>query len=126
MRELTSRAGFQLSLTTQLFVYAEEGAGSYVFSFLKFVIMFNNLVPISLMVSIEIVKYVQAIFINTVSMTTAVLKAAKVFKELMLLQPLEHICGVFISPVFHHRLWISSSSSSSSSSSKFLVQLQQG
>jgi len=43
--------------------YASENSGP-VKSFITFVIVYNNLVPISLMVTLEVVKYVQAMFIN--------------------------------------------------------------
>jgi len=46
--------------------YVPFGSEHYgpVKSFITFIIVYNNLVPISLMVTLEIVKYVQAIFIN--------------------------------------------------------------
>jgi hypothetical protein len=41
--------------------------GNFFYNLLTFVILYNNLVPISLQVTLEIVKFVQAIFINWVS-----------------------------------------------------------
>jgi len=40
------------------------GNSSFFFIFLTFVIVYNNLVPISLIVTLEVVKFIQAIFIN--------------------------------------------------------------
>ena len=39
-------------------------SSSFGFTFLTFVILYNNLIPISLQVSLEIVRFVQALFIN--------------------------------------------------------------
>ncbi|KAL5460352.1 hypothetical protein EMCRGX_G033797 [Ephydatia muelleri] len=39
-------------------------AGSFFLSILTFIILYNNLIPISLIVTLEIVKYVQTYFIN--------------------------------------------------------------
>ena len=37
------------------------------YNLLTFIILYNNLIPISLQVTLEIVKFIQAIFINWVS-----------------------------------------------------------
>lgn len=39
-------------------------SASFGFTFLTFVILYNNLIPISLQVSLEIVRFIQALFIN--------------------------------------------------------------
>lgn len=36
--------------------------------FLTFIVVFNNILPISLLITLEIVKFVQALFINYVSL----------------------------------------------------------
>jgi phospholipid-transporting ATPase len=41
-----------------------EGSGNFFWNFLTFVILYNNLIPISLLVTLEIVKFFQAKFIN--------------------------------------------------------------
>lgn len=40
---------------------------SFGFDLLVFIILYHNLIPISLLVTLEIVKYIQALFINWVS-----------------------------------------------------------
>uniref|UniRef100_A0A672UBM9 Phospholipid-transporting ATPase n=1 Tax=Strigops habroptila TaxID=2489341 RepID=A0A672UBM9_STRHB len=40
------------------------GASNFGLNFLTFIILFNNLIPISLLVTLEVVKFVQAYFIN--------------------------------------------------------------
>ena len=37
------------------------------YNLLTFIILYNNLIPISLLVTLEVVKYTQALFINWVS-----------------------------------------------------------
>lgn len=39
------------------------------YNFLTFIILYNNLIPISLQVTLEVVKFIQAIFINWVSLS---------------------------------------------------------
>uniref|UniRef100_A0A8C1T9B6 Phospholipid-transporting ATPase n=1 Tax=Cyprinus carpio TaxID=7962 RepID=A0A8C1T9B6_CYPCA len=43
------------------------GAANFGLNFLTFIILFNNLIPISLLVTLEVIKFVQAFFINWVS-----------------------------------------------------------
>jgi len=54
-----------------IFVFAvncvEPGWYNFFYNLLTFVILYNNLVPISLQVTLELVKFIQAIFINWVS-----------------------------------------------------------
>ncbi|XP_031569883.1 phospholipid-transporting ATPase IA-like isoform X2 [Actinia tenebrosa] len=45
--------------------YKELAPQNYGLTFLTFIILFNNLIPISLTVTLEVVKFMQAIFINT-------------------------------------------------------------
>ncbi|XP_064419217.1 phospholipid-transporting ATPase IA isoform X1 [Latimeria chalumnae] len=40
------------------------GASNFGLNFLTFIILFNNLIPISLLVTLEVVKFIQAFFIN--------------------------------------------------------------
>ncbi|KTF83849.1 hypothetical protein cypCar_00033749 [Cyprinus carpio] len=42
------------------------GAANFGLNFLTFIILFNNLIPISLLVTLEVIKFVQAFFINWV------------------------------------------------------------
>uniref|UniRef100_A0A6Q2YGW8 Phospholipid-transporting ATPase n=1 Tax=Esox lucius TaxID=8010 RepID=A0A6Q2YGW8_ESOLU len=46
----------------QLFI--NGGAANFGLNFLTFIILFNNLIPISLLVTLEVIKFVQAYFIN--------------------------------------------------------------
>jgi len=46
---------------------ADGGASNFGLNFLTFIILFNNLIPISLLVTLEVVKFIQAYFINWVS-----------------------------------------------------------
>ncbi|XP_050297627.1 probable phospholipid-transporting ATPase IA isoform X3 [Anthonomus grandis grandis] len=41
-----------------------EGGENFLYTFLTFLILFNNLIPISLQVTLEVVRFIQAIFIN--------------------------------------------------------------
>ena len=43
------------------------GGKGFFMEFLTFIILYNNLVPISLLVTLEMIKFIQAIFINAVS-----------------------------------------------------------
>uniref|UniRef100_A0A7M4ESC8 Phospholipid-transporting ATPase n=1 Tax=Crocodylus porosus TaxID=8502 RepID=A0A7M4ESC8_CROPO len=44
--------------------YINGGANNFGLNFLTFIILFNNLIPISLLVTLEVVKFIQAYFIN--------------------------------------------------------------
>ncbi|OWF51162.1 phospholipid-transporting ATPase IA [Mizuhopecten yessoensis] len=44
--------------------YRELPPSNFGYNFLTFIILYNNLIPISLQVSLEVVKFIQAIFIN--------------------------------------------------------------
>ncbi|XP_067892248.1 phospholipid-transporting ATPase IA isoform X1 [Heterodontus francisci] len=44
--------------------FSGSGAGYFGLNFLTFIILFNNLIPISLLVTLEVVKFIQAFFIN--------------------------------------------------------------
>lgn len=46
----------------------DGGANNFGLNFLTFIILFNNLIPISLLVTLEVVKFTQAYFINWVNM----------------------------------------------------------
>lgn len=51
----------------EIFIYlfiAEEITKNFAFNLLTFIILFNNLIPISLQVTLEVVRFVQATFIN--------------------------------------------------------------
>ena len=49
-----------------LVVVTEMAPSNFRFNLLTFIILFNNLIPISLQVTLEIVKFCQAMFINWV------------------------------------------------------------
>ncbi|XP_074651102.1 putative phospholipid-transporting ATPase IA isoform X3 [Tubulanus polymorphus] len=44
--------------------FDEVSPSNFGYNFLTFIILFNNLIPISLQVTLEVVKFIQAIFIN--------------------------------------------------------------
>ncbi|XP_078072910.1 putative phospholipid-transporting ATPase IA isoform X3 [Mustelus asterias] len=44
--------------------FSGSGASYFGLNFLTFIILFNNLIPISLLVTLEVVKFIQAFFIN--------------------------------------------------------------
>ncbi|XP_072920842.1 phospholipid-transporting ATPase IA isoform X3 [Hemitrygon akajei] len=44
--------------------FSDSGAAYFGLNFLTFIILFNNLIPISLLVTLEVVKFIQAFFIN--------------------------------------------------------------
>ena len=48
---------------------ADGSAANFGLNFLTFIILFNNLIPISLLVTLEVIKFIQAYFINWVSCT---------------------------------------------------------
>lgn len=51
----------------------DGGAANFGLNFLTFIILFNNLIPISLLVTLEVIKFIQAFFINWVSTSWTVL-----------------------------------------------------
>jgi len=59
-------ATFQRNNPESALWYVPFGSGrtSFQWALLTFIVLYNNLVPISLMVTLEVVKYVQATFIN--------------------------------------------------------------
>jgi len=54
-------------LPSLAFLFPDGGAANFGLNFLTFIILFNNLIPISLLVTLEVIKFVQAFFINWVS-----------------------------------------------------------
>uniref|UniRef100_A0A8C4NHG0 Phospholipid-transporting ATPase n=1 Tax=Eptatretus burgeri TaxID=7764 RepID=A0A8C4NHG0_EPTBU len=44
--------------------YEENSSAGFGYNFLTFIILYNNLIPISLLVTLEVVKFIQALFIN--------------------------------------------------------------
>uniref|UniRef100_A0A8C1YVT9 Phospholipid-transporting ATPase n=1 Tax=Cyprinus carpio TaxID=7962 RepID=A0A8C1YVT9_CYPCA len=65
------------------------GAANFGLNFLTFIILFNNLIPISLLVTLEVIKFVQAFFINwdtdmlyEVSNTPAMARTSNLNEEL--------------------------------------------
>lgn len=44
--------------------YAEMAPSNFGYNLLTFIILYNNLIPISLQVTLEVVKFIQAVFIN--------------------------------------------------------------
>ena len=46
------------------YVSGNDDRGNFFFNVLTFVILYNNLIPISLLVTLEFVKFIQANFIN--------------------------------------------------------------
>lgn len=55
-------------------------AGTFLWSVITFFILYNNLVPISLQVSIEVVRFFQAAFINSVRCAVAKRKCTYAFE----------------------------------------------
>ena len=53
-----------------LSLVSEQKPNNFGYNLLTFIILFNNLIPISLQVTLEVVKFIQAIFINWVTTTT--------------------------------------------------------
>lgn len=49
-----------------LYVYAGDISTNFAYNLLTFIILYNNLIPISLLVTLEVVKFTQALFINWV------------------------------------------------------------
>ncbi|KAJ8950664.1 hypothetical protein NQ314_007794 [Rhamnusium bicolor] len=46
------------------YIGLEDSSQNFLYNLLTFLILFNNLIPISLQVSLEVVRFIQAIFIN--------------------------------------------------------------
>ncbi|KAJ8973941.1 hypothetical protein NQ317_002445 [Molorchus minor] len=46
------------------YIGLEDSSHNFLYNLLTFVILFNNLIPISLQVTLEVVRFIQAIFIN--------------------------------------------------------------
>ncbi|KAK3100430.1 hypothetical protein FSP39_019862 [Pinctada imbricata] len=53
-----------LSSRQFVFFFTDLPPSNFGFNFLTFIILYNNLIPISLQVTLEVVKFIQAIFIN--------------------------------------------------------------
>lgn len=51
------------------FSFTDTTSDNFGYNLLTFIILYNNLIPISLLVTLEVVKYTQALFINWVSIT---------------------------------------------------------
>lgn len=49
------------------FLSTDTNSDNFGYNLLTFIILYNNLIPISLLVTLEVVKYTQALFINWVS-----------------------------------------------------------
>lgn len=49
------------------FLSVDTTSDNFGYNLLTFIILYNNLIPISLLVTLEVVKYTQALFINWVS-----------------------------------------------------------
>ncbi|XP_018568743.1 probable phospholipid-transporting ATPase IA isoform X3 [Anoplophora glabripennis] len=49
---------------TDWYIGLEDSSQNFLYNLLTFVILFNNLIPISLQVTLEVVRFIQAIFIN--------------------------------------------------------------
>ena len=67
-----------------LFFPSDEAPNSFFYNFLTFIILYNNLIPISLPVTLELVKFGQALFINAVSIDGILYFADNVWKKLAL------------------------------------------
>jgi len=65
---------------TVIFV-AEFESTYFGYNLLTFIILYNNLIPISLPVTLEIVKYVQAVFIGWVSATDVLITVLYLYTE---------------------------------------------
>ncbi|XP_029582749.1 phospholipid-transporting ATPase IA-like [Salmo trutta] len=56
---------YRSSIPTKLVApLTDGGAANFGLNFLTFIILFNNLIPISLLVTLEVIKFTQAFFIN--------------------------------------------------------------
>lgn len=64
MSELSSNVFVKDVLSFISPLVAEQMSKNFAFNLLTFIILFNNLIPISLQVTLEVVRYVQATFIN--------------------------------------------------------------
>jgi hypothetical protein len=53
-----------------LVFFVDTSSDNFGYNLLTFIILYNNLIPISLLVTLEVVKYTQALFINWVSLET--------------------------------------------------------
>jgi len=53
-----------ISILSPSVIVAEQMTKNFAFNLLTFIILFNNLIPISLQVTLEVVRFVQATFIN--------------------------------------------------------------
>lgn len=51
------------------FLSTDTTSDNFGYNLLTFIILYNNLIPISLLVTLEVVKYTQALFINWVSIS---------------------------------------------------------
>lgn len=52
--------------------FSDANPTYFILNFLTFVILYNNLIPISLQVTLEIVRFIQAIFIQWVCLVTCI------------------------------------------------------
>uniref|UniRef100_A0A8C2HTC1 Phospholipid-transporting ATPase n=1 Tax=Cyprinus carpio TaxID=7962 RepID=A0A8C2HTC1_CYPCA len=94
------------------------GAANFGLNFLTFIILFNNLIPISLLVTLEVIKFVQAFFINWVSVRLNPESSVCVMNLLSLKCRLAPVC-VFISVFLHISLSVCSHSSQSTEEAGF-------
>uniref|UniRef100_A0A1A8B0U5 Phospholipid-transporting ATPase n=1 Tax=Nothobranchius furzeri TaxID=105023 RepID=A0A1A8B0U5_NOTFU len=53
-----------IPLLSKTCLLTDGGAANFGLNFLTFIILFNNLIPISLLVTLEVIKFIQAFFIN--------------------------------------------------------------
>jgi len=54
----------RFNLISSSVIVAEQMTKNFAFNLLTFIILFNNLIPISLQVTLEVVRFIQATFIN--------------------------------------------------------------
>uniref|UniRef100_A0A8C1L926 Phospholipid-transporting ATPase n=1 Tax=Cyprinus carpio TaxID=7962 RepID=A0A8C1L926_CYPCA len=94
------------------------GAANFGLNFLTFIILFNNLIPISLLVTLEVIKFVQAFFINWVSVRLNPESSVCVMNLLSLKCRLAPVC-VFIFVFLHISLSVCSHSSQSTEEAGF-------
>lgn len=53
----------------KIWVLSGDISTNFAYNLLTFIILYNNLIPISLLVTLEVVKFTQALFINWVKQT---------------------------------------------------------
>lgn len=66
MKNNRKHAGLQFLNEDILCSISDDISTNFAYNLLTFIILYNNLIPISLLVTLEVVKFIQALFINWV------------------------------------------------------------